>query len=128
MGKADRWRLGALAQLELEILMATGRLAEAWEATRALEVGDNLLLRLARASEGPLPGEAARAYRAVIERQIGLTDRRGYEEACRLLGRLATLEPATEHAAHVAALRARYRAKRSLVPMLDRHLAGRAGR
>ncbi|TCZ61074.1 hypothetical protein EXY23_13155 [Roseicella aquatilis] len=128
MGKSDRWRLSALVQLELEILIATGRLAEAWEVTRAFEVGDGLLLRLAHASEGPLLGEAARAYRAVIERQIGLTDRRGYEEACRLLGRLATLEPAAEHAAYVAALRARYRAKRSLVPMLDQHLAEQAGR
>lgn len=127
MGKAYHWRLGALVQLELEILMATARLAEAWEVTRACEIDDGLLLRLAHASEGPLPGEAARAYRAVIERQIGLTDRRGYEEACRLLGRLAALEPAAEHAAYVAALRARYRAKRSLVPMLDRHLAERTG-
>lgn len=127
MGKADRWRLGAMIELEFEILMATARLAEAWKLTRSSEFRDDLLLRLARASEETLPGEAARAYRAVIERQIGLTDRRGYEEACRLLGRLATLEPATEHAAYVAALRARYRAKRSLVPMLDRHLAGRAG-
>lgn len=128
MGKADRWRLGASVQLELEILMATARLSEAWQVAGGLELRDDLLLRLARASEGPMPKEAAHAYRAVVERQIGLTDRRGYEEACRLLGRLAALEPAAEHAAHVAALRARHRAKRSLVPMLDRHLAERGGR
>ena len=128
MNKADRWRLGALIQLELEILMAAARLAEAWEVTQSLELHDDMLMRLARASEGSLPGKAAHVYRAVVERQIGLTGRRGYEEACRLLGRLAALEPAAEHAAYVAALRARHRAKRSLLPMLDRHLAERNGR
>ena len=97
MDKADRWRLGALIELELEILMATARLAEAWEVTRSLDLHDDLLLRLARASEGSLPEKAAHVYRAVVERQIGLTGRRGYEEACRLLDRLAALEPAAEH-------------------------------
>ncbi len=61
-GKADRWRHGALVELELSILMATARLPEAWEVTRRDPVSDSLLLRLAEVSETALPAEAAAAY------------------------------------------------------------------
>jgi hypothetical protein len=123
MGTADRWRIGAKVELEISILMEAGRLAEAWAITREVEVGDQLLLRLADASARPLPAEAARAYRLVLERRIGETNRGGYEEACRLLVRLAPLQPRADHAAYVAGLRLRHRMKRSLLPMLDQHLA-----
>ena len=125
-GKVDRWRAAASVELEIEILMAVSRLPEAWAVAWRHGAPDTLLLRLARASEAPLPGEACRAYRHVVGRQIALTDRRGYEEACRLLARLAALEPADVHVAFVTALRTQHRTKRSLVPMLDRHLAGRS--
>jgi hypothetical protein len=126
--QSDRWRIAAYVELEIGILMAASRLPEAWEVAWRNAASDTLLLRLARESEAQLPGEARRAYRHVLGRQIALTDRRGYEEACRLLSRLAVLEPADEHVAFVMELRAQHRAKRSLVPMLDRHLAecGRA--
>jgi hypothetical protein len=106
------------------MLMASKRLAEAWEAARHYSLPDHVLLRLAAASEAMLPDEAAAAYRGAVERQIGRTDRRGYEEACRLLKRLAGVEEYARHAAFVDLLRARYRAKRSLIPMLDQYLAG----
>jgi len=123
LGKADRWHIAALVELELDILMAAARLPEAWETVRRQGVADRLLLRLAQSTEAALPAEAAAAYRAVIERCIGQTSRGGYEEACRLLARLARLEPAPAHRALVADLRVRHRPKRSLLPMLDRHLA-----
>jgi hypothetical protein len=55
---------------------------------------DTLLLAW-RASEASLSGEACRAYRNVATQQVVLTGRRGYEEACRLLARLAALEQPT---------------------------------
>ncbi len=122
-GKADRWHIAASVELEIGILMAAKSLEEAWAVAWRHGVRDTLLLRLARESEASLPAEACRAYRHVVERQIALTDRRGYEEAVRLLGRLAKLEPADAHRAFVAALRSQHRAKRSLVPMLDMHVA-----
>lgn len=121
--KADRWHIAASVELEIGILMAAARLDEAWEVAWRHAAPDTPLLRLARESEASLPAEACRAYRHVVERQIALTDRRGYEEAVRLLGRLARLEPADAHLAFVAALRGQHRAKRSLVPMLDAHVA-----
>jgi tetratricopeptide (TPR) repeat protein len=124
-GKADRWRIGALVELELEMLMVTARLLEAWEVSRRHSVPDELLLRLARESEATLPGEAVAAYRRAVERQIGLTNRGAYEAAWRLLVRLAAIETPGEHAAFVDALGARHRAKRSLLPMLNRHMVGR---
>lgn len=122
-GTTDRWRISAMVELEIDILMATARFAEAWAISRETVVRDNLLLRLADASAAQLPHEAARAYRAVLERRIDQTNRSGYEDACRLLVRLAALQPRAEHAAYVAALRHRHRMKRSLLPMLDQHLA-----
>ncbi len=69
-------------ELEVDILMERARLPEAWDAARRHRIADSLLLRLARVSEATLPGEAATAYRAVIARCIGQTNRGGYEEAC----------------------------------------------
>lgn len=122
--KTDRWRLGALVEIELDMLMASKPLGEGWEAVRRHAVPDHVVLRLAAASEAALPEDAAAAYRGAIERQIGRTDRRGYEEACRLLKRLAGVEEHGRRIAFVELLRNRYRAKRSLIPMLDRYLAG----
>jgi uncharacterized Zn finger protein len=122
-GKTDRWRIAASVELEIGILMAAARLEEAWRAAWRHDLPDTLMLRLARESEASLPAEACRGYRHVVGRQIALTDRRGYEEAVRLLGRLARLEPAEAHLAFVAELRGQHRAKRSLVPMLDAHVA-----
>lgn len=123
LGSTDRWNSAALVEMEINILMATARLPEAWETARRHTIADSILRRLAEASEATLPQDAAAAYRAVIERSIGQTNRGGYEEACRLLARLAALEAATSHRAFVAELRLRHRPKRSLLPMLDRHLA-----
>ncbi len=121
-GNADRWHIAASVELEIGILMAAARLEEAWEVAWRHAVPDTLLLRLARESEAPLPDEACRAYRHVVERQIALTDRRGYEEAVLLLGRLARLGPLDMHLAFVMVLRDQHRAKRSLVPMLNAHV------
>lgn len=123
LGQTDRWNSSALVEMEISILMAAARLPEAWEAARRHSIADGLLLRLSEASEATLPQDAATAYRAVIERCIGQTNRGGYEEACRLLARLAALEAVATHRAFVAELRVRHRPKRSLLPMLDRHLA-----
>jgi hypothetical protein len=123
MRGVDHWRIRAMVELQIGILMEAARLAEAWAITREVEVGDTLLLRLADASARHLPDQAARVYSAVLERRIGETSRGGYEDACRLLVRLAALQPRADHAAYVGALRVRHRMKRSLLPMLDRHLA-----
>ena len=110
--------------LQLEILSGAGRLAEAWALARQHTLPDHILLDLAKVSEAALPAEAAVTYRMLAERQIGLTNRHGYEAACRLLGRLAAIEPQPAHRAFVVELRQRHKAKRSLLPLLDRHLAG----
>jgi uncharacterized Zn finger protein len=119
----DQWRIAALAEVEFDILMAEGRLAEAWALTRTHRLPEHRVLKLAEASETALPEEAAAAYRAAAERQIAQTNRGGYEEACRLLARLAKLEAREAHAVFVTELRTRSRAKRTLLPLLDRHLA-----
>ena len=68
-------------------MSGAGRLAEAWALARQHTLPDHILLDLAKVSEAALPAEAAVTYRMLAERQIGLTNRHGYEAACRLLGR-----------------------------------------
>lgn len=116
------WDHGALLQQEVEVLAGAGRLAEAWEVARRDGASGAVLLWLAGRSEAAMPSEAVWAYRRSVEAAIGLTGRGGYEEACKLLARLAPLESAGAHIAFVEELRTRHRAKRTLVPMLDRHL------
>lgn len=121
------WRKAALVELAVEILIASGCLSEAWDMVDQHGIGDSLLMGLAEASQETLPQEAARAYRAVIERCIGQTNRDGYERAYALLKRLAAVEAPALHRAYVEALRLRHRPKRSLLSLLDRYLARLSG-
>ncbi len=124
----SKGRSGIGAALELDVLMAGGRLDEAWSVAREQAAPDHLLRSLAEASEATLPNEAIRAYREMAERQIQIVTKGGYEGACRLLMRLAPLEAPEAHHAFVRELMVRHRAKKSLLPMLERHLVWYASR
>ncbi len=118
-----------IANLLLEILVLERRLPEAWAASRRHRYSDPQLLRLAEASESARPHDALGTYAAAAERQIALTNKGGYGEACRLIKRMealrATLDEKETHRAYVADLLERHRAKRSFVAMVS-ETSGRA--
>lgn len=126
--KREPFAATALLRLEVELLLAAERLEEAWAAAEGHRIGEELLLRLATASEAKLPEAAARTYRALAEERIAQTNRGGYEAGCQMLARLARIEPAATHAGFIAELRQRHRAKRTLLPLLDQHMAKLARR
>ncbi len=115
-GVADR-------DLEIDVLMTAGRLAEAWEAARAGKARDDLVMRLCKASEQAMPAEASRAYRELVENQVARTNGGGYSAACQLIARLRPLEAAGEHAAFLAELRRKHRLKRNFIALLDAQTA-----
>ena len=80
--KANRWTTAALLELELDLLMASARLPDAWEATRRY-VG--LLLRLVQASEATLDDESGHDQPRGDRALQWQTHRGGHEETCRLL-------------------------------------------
>ncbi len=72
-----------------------------------------------------MPEEALGAYAALVEWQVGLANRQGYAEACRLVARMGALRgrsgegaAATAQRRFVEDLLRRHAAKRSFVAML----------
>ncbi len=70
-----------------------------------------------------MPEEALGAYAAIVERQVGLINRQGYAEACRLVARMGAPrgrrdEVAAAQRGFVEDLLRRHAAKRSFVAML----------
>jgi tetratricopeptide (TPR) repeat protein len=108
--------------LLVEIRIREGRLDAAWEAARRHGCHDGLWRQLAEASEAARPADAIAVYQRLAEAQVGLTNKHGYAEACRLIGRVATVrarlgEDQTQRA-YIEDLLARHRAKRNFVAML----------
>ncbi|WP_207540465.1 SWIM zinc finger family protein [Sabulicella rubraurantiaca] len=116
--------------LLVEILIREGRLDAAWEAVRRHGCHDGLWRQLAEASEAARPADAIAVYERLAEAQVRLTNKHGYAEACRLIGRIAAVRARLgedrAQQAYVEDLLARHRAKRNFVAML-RETGGGAG-
>jgi hypothetical protein len=116
--------------LLVEILIREGRLDAAWEAARRQGCHDGLWRQLAEASEAVRPADAIAVYHRLAEAQVGLTNKHGYAEACRLIGRIAVIRARLgedgAQRAYVEDLLVRHRAKRNFVAKL-RETGGAAG-
>jgi len=110
------------AGLLIEILLRAQRQPDAWAAARRHGCADAVWLQLATASETTAPDDALAVYARLAEQQIGLVDKNGYREACRLLGRMRAVQAARGNAkafsAHLDAMLLRHKAKRNFVAML----------
>ena len=82
-----------------------------------------LLIRLAGQLEAGQPDEAMKIYRRIIQPTIEQTNSRAYEEAVKLIRRVGELmkqqERLPEFREYVEGLRARYKAKRNFIKLLD---------
>ncbi|OGS80228.1 MAG: hypothetical protein A2Z94_00305 [Gallionellales bacterium GWA2_55_18] len=96
----------------------------AWDAASRGPIFDQLWLKLAAAREEDHPGDAVPIYRRLIETAVGQTNNTSYEEAIKLLKRLrplvVRLGTPTEFGQYVALLRAKYKAKRNFIKLLDK--------
>lgn len=117
---APRSRWDSPADLLIRVLMAESLFAEAWEAVRTHGASEGLQEALARASEATHPREALAVYAARIDQLVSAGGNPNYEEACALVSRMGTLRDATEQAAHVLELKARFKAKRNFMKLLEK--------
>ena len=96
----------------------------AWNAAARGTVSDQLWLKLAAAREGDHPGDAVPIYRRLIETAVGQTNNASYDEAIKLLKRLKPLVARSgmpaDFGQYVALLRAKYKAKRNFIKLLNK--------
>jgi tetratricopeptide (TPR) repeat protein len=107
----------------VRILLWESRVDEAWAAAGAGGCSEPLWFELARKREAKHPGDAIPIYRRHIESKVDAGSNQGYEDAVRLLSRLADLyaragRPQGEFGDYVATLRNTYRRKRNFIKLL----------
>lgn len=106
------------ADLLVRVLLDEGLVADAWDVARRHRLSDGLRLSLAAVGEASHPGEALAIYAAHIDKLVEQGGNGNYAEACRLLARMAALQPPAAQAALVERLRSRFKAKRNFIKML----------
>ena len=111
-GKPPPW---SDQNLLVKILIDEEMFERAWSVVRAGEISMQLRNSLAQASEATHPREALAVY---TERVDTLVAGSGYEEAVKLIARMAQLRSPAEHKAYVAALKERNHRKRNLMKLL----------
>jgi len=96
----------------------------AWEAASRGTFSNPLWLKLAATREKDHPGDAVPIYRRLIEIEVGHTNNSAYEEAIKLVKRLkpllARLDNPEDFKQYIALLRAKYKAKRNFIKLLDK--------
>jgi tetratricopeptide (TPR) repeat protein len=112
--RAD-WSWNQPGNLLVEILMHEKAFDEAWAAVARHGATSGMKEALARATERTHPGEALAVYAARVEELAGGA---AYEEAVKLIARMAKLRGAAEHASYVADLRQRHQRKRNFMKLL----------
>jgi uncharacterized Zn finger protein len=116
------WGAFADADFLVQIFLAKGRLAEAWAVTDAHDCQERTLLAVAAASEAAEPAKVIALYEQLVERHVGHTTQAGYEEACRLIDRIGDIRKdraeTAIHAAYLAELATRHKAKRNFMKLL----------
>lgn len=123
-GQAGKRHYFSNAAVLVEIHLWEKNPAAAWEAASRGDIPDSLWLKLAAAREVDHPGDAVPVYRRLIETAVAQTNNTAYEEAIKLLKRLKPLVvrlgmPA-EFGQYIALLRAKFKAKRNFMKLLDK--------
>jgi len=115
--RATAW--SSPADLLIEVLMAEKMWEAAWAAVRQHGASKHLKQTLAQASEATHPGAALAVYAERVEELVDAGGNHNYEEAAKVIDRMAGLRGASEHAAYVADLKERFRRKRNFMKLMD---------
>ena len=116
--KAPPSKWGHPADLLIDILMEEKDWTAAWRAVAGGGASPDAQMRLARASDQAHPQEAAEVFRREIDRLVEGAAAGGYEEAARLVKRMAALQSATMQATWVADLKKRFARRRNFIKLL----------
>ncbi|MBR1129082.1 SWIM zinc finger family protein [Bradyrhizobium iriomotense] len=102
--------------LLVEIYMHEKRFDDAWQSVNRFGASSYVREALAEASDVKFPRQALEFYVAEVERQLNGA---GYEEAMKLIRRMARLRSTAEQAAYVADLKTRHGRKRNFMKLLE---------
>jgi uncharacterized Zn finger protein len=90
---------------------------------RTYGCSDPILESLAKASEKTHPPEALAVYATRVDRLVSLGGQGNYEGACKIIRRMQTIRKRlgqnADHAAYLADLRSRYKAKRNFIKLVN---------
>ncbi|MGC2165448.1 MAG: DUF6880 family protein [Gallionella sp.] len=112
------------AAILVEIHLWKQNAEAAWEAASRGVIADHLWLKLAVVREEEHPGDAVPVYRRLIEKAVEQTNNAAYDEAIKLVNRLkpllVRLESPADFGQYLVWLRAKYKAKRNFIKLLDK--------
>ena len=111
--KRDPW--DGSRNLLVEALLHEKRFDAAWAIVRKFEISLDLKERLVKLTETEYRADALEFYAARIEQFANST---AYEEAMKLIRRMAKLQSSGEHAALVSGLKERHKRKRNFMKLL----------
>ncbi len=104
-----------VADVLLDVLLQEKAFDEAWAALRKFGGSPHVIKRLASMTEKTHPTEVIEVYQANVE---GLAGIGAYQEAAKLVARMAKLRDKAAQEAYVAALKERHRRKRNFMKLL----------
>lgn len=108
----------------VEIYLWEKNIDAAWETASRGAISDQLWLRLAAAREEDHPGDAVPIYQRLIETAIAQTNNAAYGDAIKLVKKLkplmVRLNSPADFGQYIALLRAKYKAKRNFMKLLDK--------
>ena len=111
--KRDPW--DGSRNLLVEALVHEKRFDAAWSIVRKFEISLDLKERLVKFTETEYRADALQFYAKRIEQ---LANSSAYEEAMKLVRRMAKLQSSSEHAAFVSELKERHKRKRNFMKLL----------
>jgi hypothetical protein len=111
--KRDPW--DGSRNLLVEALLHEKRFEAAWAIVRKFDISLDLKERLVKLTETEYRADALEFYVARIEQLANTT---AYEEAMKLIRRMAKLQSSDEHAALVSELKERHKRKRNFMKLL----------
>jgi uncharacterized Zn finger protein len=106
------------ADLLISILIEEKQFDLAWAKTRAHGASEGLKEKLAQVSEATHPREALKIYAERVNQLAQFGGNGAYAEAATLIGRMAGLRGASEHAAYLADVKDRFGRKRNFMKLL----------
>ncbi len=115
-GPASRWDYPA--DLLVQVLVREKQFDAAWAAVQKHGASMDAKETLAKASETAHPREALEVYAGRVAELANNSNNPAYEEAARLVSRMANLRNKTEQAAYVMELKARFGRKRNFMKLL----------
>jgi uncharacterized Zn finger protein len=114
--QGSRWHYPA--DLLIEVQMHEKKFDAAWAAVRQHGASMGVKEILAMASEAAHPREALEVYAGRVSQLADAGNNHAYEEAARLVTRMATLRNKAEQAAYVAEIKVRFGRKRNFMKLL----------